>query len=172
MVQNGNAHEDGLHEAWDAPRRYWADPSEENRAALGEWMHFDGTRNEYLDGLPEGLRELHPPESWHLDWERMSRAGNVEVKFRLFTDYASHVARFAEITAYHDEHQPPCLVLWGRHDPFFDVAEVLAYHREMAHLDIHIYDAGHALLETHAAEVVDVLVPFLRDVLDRVELAG
>lgn len=167
VVQNGNAHEDGLHEAWDAPRRYWADPSDENRAALGEWLNFDGTRDEYLGGLPEALQELQPPESWHLDWERMSREGNIDVKFRLFTDYASHVARFADIAAYHKAHQPPCLVLWGRHDLFFDIAEVLAYHREMATLDIHVYDAGHALLETHAAEVAELLVTFVGNVLER-----
>lgn len=167
VVQNGNAHEEGLHEAWDAPRRYWADPSEENRAALGEWMHFDGTRDEYLAGLPDDLRELQPPESWHLDWERMSREGNVEAKFALFTDYANHVARFPAITEYHQEHQPPCLVLWGRHDPFFDIAEVMAYHREMTRLDVHLYDAGHALLETHAAEVADLLVTFIGDTFDR-----
>jgi hypothetical protein len=26
-----------------------------------------------IEDLPEYLRTLHPPESWHLDWERMTR---------------------------------------------------------------------------------------------------
>lgn len=167
VVQNGNAHEAGLHEAWDAPRRFWAEPTEENRAALPEWLNFDGTRATYLAGVPEKLRELHPRESWHLDWERMSRPGNVEVHFHLFCDYRHHVARFDEIAEYHATHQPPCLVLWGRHDPFFDIAEVLAFLQTMTAVEAHIYDAGHFLLETHAAEVADLLVTFVGDAFDR-----
>jgi pimeloyl-ACP methyl ester carboxylesterase len=167
VVQNGNVHEAGLNEAWDAPRRFWADPTEENTAALPEWLNFDGTRDTYLAGLREELRELHPRESWHLDWERLSRPGNTEVHFQLFYDYRNHVARFAEIAEYHAEHQPPCLVLWGRHDPFFDIAEVLAYHQEMTSFEAHVYDAGHFLLETHATEVADLLATFVGDALDR-----
>jgi pimeloyl-ACP methyl ester carboxylesterase len=167
VLQNGNTHDAGLHEAWDAPRRFWADPTPENRAALPDWLNFDGTRDQYIGGLPQELQDLHPRESWHLDWERISRPGNVDVQFQLFYDYRNHVARFADIAAYHRKHQPPCLVLWGRHDPFFDIAEVLEYHRDMATLDAHLYDGGHQLLETHAAEVAPLLVTFVGDVLNR-----
>ncbi|ADB32524.1 alpha/beta hydrolase fold protein [Kribbella flavida DSM 17836] len=167
VVQNGNTHEAGLNDAWDAPRRFWQDPSEQNREALPEWLNFDGTREQYLGGLPEQLHELHPPESWHLDWERMSRPGNLDVQFQLFYDYRNHVARFPQIAAYHQQHQPPCLLIWGRHDPFFDIAEVLAYHQEMAVLDAHIFDGGHLVLETHAEEVAALLVTFVEDLLER-----
>lgn len=167
VVQNGNAHEAGLNEGWDSARRFWAEPTEENRAALPEWLTFEGTRDTYLGGLPDEVAELHPPESWHLDWERLSRPGNTEVYFQFFYDYRNHVARFGEIADYHAEHQPPCMVLWGRHDPAFDIAEVLAYDQALASFEAHIYDAGHFLLETHAAEVADLLVTFTRDVFDR-----
>jgi len=167
VMQNGNTHEAGLNEAWDAPRRFWADPSEENKAALPEWLNFSGTRDQYLSGLPRELQDLHPRESWHLDWERLSRPGNIDIQFQLFYDYRNHVARFAEIASYHKEHQPPCLVLWGRHDTFFDIAEVLAYHQDMVALDVHLYDAGHFLLETHPAEVAQLLTAFVGDVFDR-----
>jgi pimeloyl-ACP methyl ester carboxylesterase len=167
VVQNGNTHDAGLHAEWDAPRRFWADPSEENKAALPEWLNFEGTRAQYLSGLPQEVQELHPRESWHLDWERLSRPGNLEVQFQLFYDYRNHVARFGDIAAFHAERQPPCLVLWGRHDPYFDIAEVLAYHRDLAVLDAHLYDGGHFLLETHAAEVGELLVTFVDDALQR-----
>lgn len=94
------------------------------------------------------------------------------MQFQLFFDYRNHVARFAEIAAYHREHQPPCLVLWGRHDPFFDIAEVLAYHQEMTTFQAHVYDAGHLMLETHAAEVAALLVTFVGDVFDRAAVAS
>jgi pimeloyl-ACP methyl ester carboxylesterase len=167
VVQNGNVHEAGLNAAWDAPRRFWADPSEENRAALPVWLTSEGTRDQYLAGLPAEVRELHPRESWHLDWERLSRPGNTAAQFQLFCDYRHHVARFSEIAAYHREHQPACLVLWGRHDTFYDIAEVLAYHQVMTTFEAHVYDAGHFLLETHGHEVAELLATFAEDALDR-----
>ncbi|WP_130797088.1 alpha/beta fold hydrolase [Streptomyces otsuchiensis] len=172
VVQNGNAHDAGLGEGWDSARRFWADPTEENRAALPQWLTFEGTRDTYLAGLPAEVAELHPPESWHLDWERLSRPGSTEVYFQFFHDYRNHVARFGEIADYHANHQPPCMVLWGRHDPAFDIAEVLAYHQELTTFEAHIFDAGHFLLETHAAEVAGLLVDFTRDVFDRAGTAG
>ncbi|MBB3036407.1 alpha/beta fold hydrolase [Hoyosella altamirensis] len=170
IVQNGNAHEAGLNEAWDAPRKYWAEPTEENKSAIPEWLNFAGTREQYLGGLRSELQELHQRESWHLDWERLSRPGNIDIQFQLFYDYRKHVARFADIAAYHQKHQPPCLVLWGRHDPFYDIAEVMAYHQEMTTFDAHIYDAGHFLLETHAPQVAELLVTFIDDVFNRAGL--
>lgn len=169
VVQNGNVHDAGLHDAWDAPRRYWNDPTEENRDALPDWLNFAGTRDQYLGGLRQELRELHPRESWHLDWERLSRPGHTDIQFQLFYDYRNHVARFADIAAYHRDHQPPCLVLWGRHDTFYDIAEVLAYHHALSDLQAHLFDAGHFLLETHATEVAPLLVDF---VLETIERAG
>ncbi|UCM90772.1 alpha/beta fold hydrolase [Streptomyces marincola] len=171
VVQNGNAHDAGLGRAWDSARRFWADPTEENRAALPEWLTFEGTRDTYLGGLPEEVAELHAPESWHLDWEHLARPGRTEVYFRFFQDYRNHVARFGEIADYHATWQPPCMVLWGRHDPAFDIAEVLAYHRALTTLQAHIFDGGHFLLETHAAEVADLLVAFARDARERARSA-
>ncbi|MCW4353271.1 alpha/beta fold hydrolase [Hoyosella sp. YIM 151337] len=172
VVQNGNAHEAGLGAAWDSARRFWADPTAENKAALPEWLTFEGTRDTYLAGLPAEVAELHPAESWHLDWEHLSRPGSIDVYFQFFVNYRDHVARFGEIADYHAKHQPPCMVLWGRHDPAFDIAEVLAYHDVLTTFEAHIFDAGHFLMETHAAEVSALLVAFSLDALDRARAAA
>ncbi|MFI0420710.1 alpha/beta fold hydrolase [Spongiactinospora sp. 9N601] len=164
IVQNGNAHEEGLGAQWDSARAYWADPSPANRARLPEWLDFEGTRAQYLSGLPERLRVLHPPETWHLDWARMSRPGDIEAQFRLFCDYAQHVARFGELADYHRTHRPPCLLLWGRHDAFFDLAEIMAYARALDRIEMHVYDGGHFLLETHAQECAALMASFITDV--------
>jgi pimeloyl-ACP methyl ester carboxylesterase len=161
VVQSGNAHESGLGSAWDAAREFWADPTPERRAALPEWLNFEGTRYQYVGGLPDRLVELPPPESWHLDWERMTRPGNIEGQFALFCDYATHVARFEDLAKYHRDQQPPTLVLWGRHDPFFQVDEVLDYHRELETCEIHVFDSAHLLLETHAAECAELMARFV-----------
>jgi pimeloyl-ACP methyl ester carboxylesterase len=164
IVQNGSAHDEGMGEVWDTARAYWADPSPENRAKLPDWLNFDGVRDVYLSGVPERLVPLFSPECWHFDWERMRRPGNVEIQFRLFEDYKSYVARFPEIARYHREHQPPCLILWGRHDPYYRLDEVLAYVRELDRVEVHVLDGGHLLLETHSRECADAIRAFVAQV--------
>lgn len=159
IVQNGNAHEEGLGEQWDASRAYWADPSEENRAAIESWLHYEGTRHQYLWDLPERIAELVPPETWELDWRAISR--DLDAHWRLFTDYRSHVARFDAIRDYHREHRPETLIVWGVHDPYFDLDEIFAYHRNLPTAESHLLDAGHYLLETHSRECADLMRPFV-----------
>jgi pimeloyl-ACP methyl ester carboxylesterase len=163
IVQNGNSHEEGLGPAWGPSRAYWAEPTPENRANLSEWLDFDGVRRTYIGDIPERLKPGFAPEGWHLDWERMSRPGLVDIQFRIFVDYAQHVARFPEISAYHREHQPRSLLLWGRHDPYFELDEVMAYARELERLDLHIYDGTHLLLETHHQECAALMREFILD---------
>ncbi|WP_077967515.1 alpha/beta fold hydrolase [Ensifer adhaerens] len=163
IIQNGNAHEEGLGPDWEANKAYWADPTPQNRAKLPEWLNFEGVRHTYVGDIPDRLQPLFAPEGWHLDWERMSRPGLVEIQFRIFADYGRYVARFPEISAYHHEHQPPALLIWGRHDPYFELEEVLAYARELDRLDMHIYDGAHLLLETHHRECVALMREFILD---------
>ncbi|TSD86715.1 alpha/beta hydrolase [Mycobacterium sp. KBS0706] len=164
IIQNGNAHEEGLGPDWDGNKAYWADPTPENRAKLPEWLNFRGVRHTYVGDIPDRLAPLFAPDGWHLDWERMSRPGLVEIQFRIFADYGAYVARLLEIAAYHRDHQPPALLLWGRHDPYFEIDEVLAYARELDRLDMHVYDAAHLLLETHHRECAALMRDFILNV--------
>jgi pimeloyl-ACP methyl ester carboxylesterase len=112
---------------------------------------------------PQQLRADRRERPWHLDWERMTRPGNIDAQFALFRDYANHVARFDELAAYHRAHPPPAHVLGGRRDAYFDVDEVLAYHRALERVEAHIYDGGHLLLETHSAECAELMRAFVLD---------
>jgi len=49
------------------------------------------------------------------------------------------------LPATNKSHQPPCLVMWGRHDKFFQVDEVLAYTRELDDVQIHVFDGASSL---------------------------
>ena len=164
IIQNGNAHEEGLGPDWEPNKAYWADPTPENRARLPEWLNFKGVKDTYVGKIPDRLKPLFAPDGWHLDWERMSRPGFVEIQFRIFADYGRYVARFPEISAYHRDHQPPALMLWGRHDPYFEIDEVLAYARELEQLDMHIFHAAHLLLETHHQECAALMREFILNV--------
>jgi pimeloyl-ACP methyl ester carboxylesterase len=167
IVQNGNAHDEGLGGAWDVCRDYWADPTEENKSRIEPWLHYEGTKNTYLSGLPERLVELVPPETWELDWRAISRDHGLEAHWELFTDYRSHAARFGEIAHFHRTEQPPTLIVWGVHDPYYELDEVIAYHRALPAAESHLLDAGHLLLETHSREFLSLACPFVARLAER-----
>jgi hypothetical protein len=55
-------------------------------------------------------------------------------------------------------------MFWARHDPFFDLAEILSWMRALPRMETHVLDAGHKLLETHAAAAVSLILDFIRHV--------
>lgn len=165
IVQNGNAHEEGLGEPWDLVKSYWDNPTAENLAKIPEWLNFEGVKHTYVGDIPERLVPLVAPDGWHLDWERMSQPGRIDLQLRIFADYASHAASFPAYRAYHRDHQPRALLLWGRHDPYYDIAETDAYGRDLDRIDMHLLDGTHLLLETHHEQCADIMARFMVDVL-------
>ena len=82
----------------------------------------------------------------------------------LVLDYRRHYARFAEIARYLERSQPPALMLWGRHDIFFDLQETLSWMQALPRMEAHILDGPHFLLETHAAECAALMRAFIQRV--------
>lgn len=164
IVQNGNAHEEGLGEPWNLVKSYWSDPTPENLKKMPEWLNFEGVKHTYVGDIPERLVPLVAPDGWHLDWERMSQPGRIDMQLRIFSDYSTHVASFPACEAYHREHQPRTLLLWGRHDPYYDIAEADAYGRDIERIDMHFFDGTHLLLETHHEECARMMRDFIVDV--------
>jgi len=162
VVQNANAHDSGLGPPWAATRAYWADPTPEREAEATAHLTLEGTRQQYVGGVPAEVARRIDPRVWEQDWRVMSLPGRLETQRALVRDYGSHVARFGEIAAYLDRWQPPALLLWGRHDVFFDLAEVLSWMQRLPRMEAHILDGPHFLLETHAAECAALLGAFLQ----------
>jgi hypothetical protein len=46
----------------------------------------------------------------------MSRPGNVEVQFNLFTDYRTNVQLYPRFQQFFRKYGPPALVIWGKYD--------------------------------------------------------
>ena len=161
IVQDGNAYEEGLGPPWDATKAYWREPTPENRKRLPEWLNAKGTREQYTAGVPDEQIELFAPDTWTLDWMLMSRPGNVEVQFELFTDYRSNVQLYPSFQEFFRKYRPPALVIWGKHDAYFDVAEAACYRRDLPEAEIHVLDAGHKALETHGGEITQLIRDFL-----------
>ena len=55
----------------------------------------------------------------------------------------------------------PTLIVWGRYDPVFDIAEVAALKRDVPKADVHILDAGHFALDESARDIAKLMRNFL-----------
>ena len=162
IIQNGNAHRTGLGPQWAPVMDYWSNPNPENEAASTAHLTLEGVRNGYVGGMPRDVAARIPAEVWEEDWRVMQRPGRMETQRALVRDYGNYVARFDEIADYLARWQPPSLMLWARHDPFFDLAEVLSWMQALPRMEAHVLDAGHKLLETHAAAAASLMVDFVR----------
>jgi pimeloyl-ACP methyl ester carboxylesterase len=159
VSQNGNAYEEGLSEGWNPIQKYWQEPTEANRAALRELLTPESTRAQYLHGVTDPT--LVAPESYTLDSALLARPGNSDIQLDLFLDYASNVALYPKFQEYFRTRKPRLLAVWGKSDPFFLPAGALAFARDDPNAEVHLYDAGHFALETHAAEIAARIREFL-----------
>ena len=162
IVQNANAHRTGLGPQWDATQAYWSHPTPENEAAATAHLTFEGTRGTYTSGAPPDVVARMSPEVWEEDWRVMNLPGRMDTQRALIRDYGKYVERFDAIADYLARRQPPALMVWGRHDPFFDLAEVLSWMQTLPRMEAHVLDAGHKVLETHAPEAVSLMLDFVR----------
>jgi len=162
IIQNANAHRTGFGPQWAETLDYWSQPNPENEAAATAHLTFEGTRNQYLAGLPPDVAARIPAENWEADWRVMRLPGRMDTQRALIADYAHYVARFDAIAEYLTHWQPPSLMLWGRHDAFFDFSEILSWMRALPRMEAHVFDTGHFLLETHAAVAASLMVDFIR----------
>jgi pimeloyl-ACP methyl ester carboxylesterase len=161
VIQNANAHRTGFGPGWSDTLAYWSQPTPENEAAATAHLTLEGTRDQYIAGVPPDVAAKIAPEIWEEDWRVMRLPGRMDAQRALIADYANHVARFDAIADYLSTRQPPALLLWGRHDVFFDIAETLSWMQALPRMEAHIFDAGHLLLETHAAPAAALMAEFI-----------
>jgi pimeloyl-ACP methyl ester carboxylesterase len=162
IIQNANAHRSGFGPSWKDTMAYWDTPSKENEEAATAHLTFEGTRDQYVAGIPEDIASRIPADNWMEDWRIMSQPGHLELQRALVKDYGRYAARFDDIAQYLCEHQPPALMLWGRHDSFFDSAEILSWLQDLPRMEAHVLDGPHFLLETHAAQCAELIFDFVR----------
>ena len=162
IIQNANAHRTGFGPQWSETLAYWSQPNPENEAAANAHLTLEGIRDQYIAGVPPEVAARIAPEVWAEDWRVMCLPGRMETQRALIADYANYVARFDPIADYLSTRQPPALMLWGRHDAFFDIAETLSWMQALPRMEAHIFDAGHFLLETHAAPTTALMAEFIK----------
>jgi pimeloyl-ACP methyl ester carboxylesterase len=159
VVQNGNAYEEGLLEFWDPIKKYWADPTPENRKALNFLVDQKSTQWQYETGVAD--KTLLDPTAWILDQVGLDRPGNLEIQMDLFLSYGTNVPLYPEFQAFFRKYQPPTLIVWGKNDFIFPPQGAAPYSRDLKNLETHLLDTGHFALETHGAEIADRITDFL-----------
>jgi pimeloyl-ACP methyl ester carboxylesterase len=160
VSQNGNAYEDGLGEAWGPIRKYWAEPTTENREVIRKnILTLEGTRWQYTHGVPDP--ESVPPESYTLDTALLERPGNNEIQLDLFLDYASNLKLYPRFQEYFRKSRPPLLAIWGKNDPFFVPAGAEAFRKDLPNAKVRLLDTGHFAIETHVIEIAAAMKEFL-----------
>ncbi|RRN63871.1 alpha/beta fold hydrolase [Caulobacter sp. 602-1] len=161
IVQNGNAYDEGLKEAWAPIKAYWADGSQAKRDALGFLVTPENTKFLYTDGMGDVSRIS--PDNWVVDQAALDRPGNRDIQLDLLKDHASNVPLYPAFQKFFRDRQPPTLIVWGKNDKVFAEAGAQAYLRDLPKAEVHLLDSGHFALEDRLSE----MAPLIRDFLDR-----
>jgi pimeloyl-ACP methyl ester carboxylesterase len=160
VSQNGNAYEEGLGDAWGPIRKYWAEPTAENREVIRQnVLTMEGTRWQYTHGV--AVPESVAPESYTLDTALMERPGNKEIQLDLFLDYATNVKLYPKFQEYFRKSKPPLLAIWGKNDPFFIPAGAEAFRKDLPNAQVQFLNTGHFATETHIVEIAAAMREFL-----------
>lgn len=157
--QNGNAYEEGLGEAWADVRALWKDRNKQTEDALLPVFSLEGLKWQYTHGV-RNLENINP-DTWHLDYLRLSRPNAHAVNLDLFYDYQNNIKLYPKWQKYLRDNQPPLLVVWGKNDAFFPESGAAAFKKDVINIDYNIYDTGHFALEEDGDKIIEKIRSFM-----------
>ena len=165
VSQNGNAYLDGIGAFWDPIKALWANDNAETRGALTSAVltNFSTTKFQYEHGVsdPKLLAQI-PPETYYLDQALLERPGQIDIQLSLFKDYENNFKLYPKFHEYFRSSKVPVLAIWGANDVLFLKAGAEAYARDVQDFELSLLDTGHFAPETHAKEIADEMVKFLK----------
>jgi pimeloyl-ACP methyl ester carboxylesterase len=159
VVHNAVCHEDGLGPLWETRRAFWTDRASHEAALRENFFSPAATRLRHVDNSPEPDR--YDPDLWTDELAFLSRPGQADIQTDLFYDYRTNVANYPRWQQWLRQTLPPLLVVWGRYDPSFEVAEAEAYRRDVPDAEVHVIDAGHFPLDEAPDRVSQLTGSFL-----------
>ena len=117
----------------------------ENAKALQAFLNLPATKWQYTHGVRDAA--AISPDNWLVDQSLLDRPGNSDIQLQLFYSYGSNPPQYPQWQAYLREHQPPTLIVWGKHDQIFPVEGAYPYKRDLKDLEFHLLNTGHFALE-------------------------
>lgn len=163
ITQNGNAYEEGIGEIWKGIKDLWKNRNENTEKALLPAFTLDGLKWQYTHGTRNS--ENVNPDTWHLDYLRMSRTNAHKVNLDLWYDYQNNLKLYPEWQQYLRDNQPPLLVVWGKNDEYFPESGAAAFKKDVKNIDYNIYDTGHFALEEDGEVIIEKIRVFMKRVL-------
>ena len=159
--QNGNVYEEGLGEAWAGIRALWKNRTKETEDALLPAFSLEGLKWQYTHGVRDS--ETVDPDTYNLDFLRLSRPNAHAVNLDLFYDYQNNVKLYPKWQQYLRDNQPPLLIVWGKNDAFFPESGAVAFKKDVKNIDYNIYDTGHFALEEDGDAIIENIRVFMRN---------
>ncbi len=160
IVQNAVAHNEGLGALWKQRRAFWAGRAANEAAFRAGFLSLATTRARHLGDDPNP--ELYDPDLWTDEFAFLSAPGQADIQTELFYDYRTNVDSYPKWQGWMRERKPRLLVVWGKHDPSFDLGEPERYRKDVADAEIHVLDAGHFALDTKADEIAALVRSFMQ----------
>jgi pimeloyl-ACP methyl ester carboxylesterase len=161
IVQNAVAHEDGLGPLWATRKAYWNDREKYESDLRKNFLSFATTKSRHIGTDPSVW--LYNPDFWTDEFAFLNQPGQSQIQLDLFYDYRTNVALYPKWQEWLRKTQPRLLVLWGKFDPSFQVAEAEAYRRDVPSAQVEVLDAGHFALDTKLDEIAMRVDEFLHD---------
>ncbi|MBU8589129.1 alpha/beta hydrolase [Priestia megaterium] len=159
ISQNGNIYREGLGSKWATREEYWENPTPEKRQSYRTVFASETIKHQYIDGTRENTVS---PDGYTLDITYMKRPGNDEKQLDLIFDYQTNVKMYPEFQQYLRKYQPPLLAVWGKNDVSFIPEGAKAFKKDLPDAEVHLVDSGHFALETHANEIGELMLDFLK----------
>lgn len=160
IVQNAVANAEGWNpEITASMEPFWRERNAETEKPFTDLLKPETTRFQYTHGAARA--ERLSPDAWTMDQAGLDRPGNREIQLRLLHDYQSNFAAYPAWQRYLAERQPPTLIVWGKNDPFFTLKGVDYLKQQVPGAEVHLFDAGHFALETHAGEIAERIRAFM-----------
>lgn len=161
ITQNGNAYDEGLGAFWDPIKDLWrSNNSAEKRDPLRPFLSLEGTKSQYFNGTVD--RNAISPESYSLDQYLLDRPGSKEIQLDILYDYRTNPQSYPSWQKYMRETQVPLLAVWGKNDPIFVPPGAEAFKRDLPNAEVHLLDASHFAVESHAEEIGALMIGFLK----------
>ena len=159
VVQNAIAHEEGLGRLQAVRKGFWADREANEAKYRAGLASADTARLRHLGNSPHP--ERYNPDLWRDEAAFLARPGEADIQSDLFYDFRNNLAAFPAWQTWLRERHPPTLIVWGKYDPVFDVAEVTALKRDLPKAEVHLLEAGHFALDESTSEIAKLMRGFL-----------
>ncbi len=159
--QNGNAYEEGLGKAWKEIRVLWANRNAETEKAILPAFSLEGLKWQYTHGT-RNIENINP-DTWQLDYLRLSRPNAHDVALDLLYDYRNNLTLYPKWQKYLRDNQPPLLIVWGKNDEFFPESGAEAFKKDVKSIDYTIFNTGHFALEEDGNEIINKIKIFMKN---------